>query len=409
MPIPVSTWVEVDLDRFAANLRAIRALAGPAPEILLVAKADAYGHGAVEMAAAAEREGVTQLGVATLHEGLQLRLAGCRLPIVALSPLLPAEIDEAIRHDVDATVADEAFARALSEAATRARKPVRFHVEVDTGMGRVGVREEHAEAFVATVGALPGLRLASFYTHFPDADAADPAFAHAQAARFAALLARLEAKGLRPPRAHASNSAGLVNLPEARFDWLRVGLVAYGVHPPNDAARPPLSPVMSLRSRLVQVRDLPAGASVSYARTWTATRPSRIGVVPVGYGHGYSWLMSNRGAMLVGGRRAPIVGRVTMDLTMIDLTGLPAAAVGDEVVLFGEQAGESIGVEEVARGSETLPYEILCTIGKRVTRLYVRDGRAVRMTTLVGERPEWTAAADLYLREREVRALGARS
>lgn len=404
MPMPVSTWVEVDLDRFADNLRAIRGEVGERCELLLVAKADAYGHGAREMAAAAEAEGVSQLGVATLHEGLQLRLAGCTLPIVCLSPLLTAEIEDAVAHGIDPTVADDEFARELSAAALRARRPVRFHVEIDTGMGRIGVREDQAEDFVARVAALPGLRLASVYTHFPDADAEDLAFARGQVQRFGAIVGRLGARGLRPPRVHASNSAATMNLPEARLDLVRVGLVAYGVHPPRDLAKLALRPVMSLRSRLVQVRDLPAGVPISYGRSFVTPRPSRIGVVPVGYGHGYSWLLSNRGRMLVRGRRAPIVGRVTMDLTMIDLTDVPGVEPGDEVVLFGEQDGAALPVEEIAAWSETLAYEIMCTIGKRVARLYRRGGRVVRVTTLVGERPEWTAAADDYLRQRECAA-----
>ena len=408
--MPVSTWVEVDLERFAANLRAIRELAGEGPELLLVAKADAYGHGAREMAVAAERAAVTQLGVATLHEGLQLRLAGCRLPIMAMSPLLPDEIADAVDQGIDPTVVEPEFARLLSAEAVRRLRPVRFHVEIDTGMGRIGVREDQAEAFLAEVRALPNLRLASVYTHFPDADAEDLSFAREQTARFRALVDRLSASGGRPPRVHAANSSGTVNLPEARFDWLRVGLIAYGVHPPHDRAQPALQPVMSLRSRIVQVRELPAGASVSYGRTFVTKRPTRVGVVPVGYGHGYSWLLSNRGQMLLGGRRVPIVGRVTMDLTMIDCTDVPRAQVGDEVVLFGEQSGAQLPVEEVAAWSETLPYEILCTLGKRVTRLYREGGRVTKMTTLVGERPEWTAAADAHVREREAASqLAARS
>lgn len=405
MPMPVSTWIEVDLDRFAANLRAIRGLVGGGTELLLVAKADAYGHGAVEMALAAEAEGVSLLGVATLHEGLQLRLAGCRLPIIALSPLLPAEIAEALGNDIDSTVGDLDFARQLSAAAVRMGRPARFHVEIDTGMGRIGVREGEAEAFLAQVAQLPKLRLASVYTHFPDADNTDLTFSTEQIRRFRDLLRRLEAAGMRPPLAHAANSAGTVNLPDARLDCVRIGLIGYGIHPPYDLARPAVAAVMSLRSRLVQVRDLPAGTSISYGRTCVTRRPTRMGVVPVGYGHGYSWLLSNRGEMLVSGQRVPIVGRVTMDLTMVDVTDVPEAAVGSEVVLFGEQAGAQLPVEEVAGWSETLPYEVMCTIGKRVTRLYCRGGRAVRMTTLVGERPEWTAAADDYIRRRKAPAL----
>ena len=187
----------------------------------------------------------------------------------------------------------------------------------------------------------------------------------------------------------------------ALFDWVRVGLIAFGLHPSHDEAQLPLERVMSFRSRLVQVRDMPAGASVSYARTFTTNRPTRMGVVPVGYGHGYSWLLSNRGHMLVGGQRVPILGRVTMDLTMVDLAGVPNAAVGDEVVLFGEQRGVTLPVEEVAQGSETLPYEILCTIGKRVTRLYVRRDHPVRVSTLIGERADWSAPVTDFLRRRD--------
>jgi len=397
--MPVSTWVEVDLDRFAGNLRAIRGRIGERCGIFLVVKADAYGHGAVEMAEAAEREGVAILGVATLHEGIQLRQAGSRLPVIVLSPLLASEIGEALAHDLDPTVCDLDFARALSEGARAAGKPARCHVEIDTGMGRIGVREEDAEAFLAELAALPGLRVASAYTHFPDADAADLSFSHAQAARFRALLERLDPMGLRPPRAHAANSAGTLNVPEGHLDWVRVGLIAYGHRPPHtpDIA---LQPVMSLKSRLVQVRTLPAGSPISYGRTFITARPTRVGVVPVGYGHGYSWLLSNRGSMLVHGARTPILGRVTMDLTMVDLEAAPNARVGDEVVLFGEQLGATLPLEELARWSETLPYEIMCTIGKRVSRIYLSGGRPVKMTSLVGERAEWVEQAADHFRMR---------
>jgi alanine racemase len=407
--MPVSTWVEVDLDRFSGNLAAVRERIGPGREILLVVKADAYGHGAVEMAEAAEAEGVAHLGVATLHEGIQLRQAGRRLPIVCLSPLLPSEIDEAIAHDLSPTVGDLEFARALSRAAARAAQAVRCHVEVDTGMGRTGVREDQAEEFLTRLVEMPSLRLASVYTHFPDADAEDLEFSHDQARRFQLLLERLAARGIRPPRVHAANSAGTLNVPEAYHDWVRVGLVAYGHVPPHPHAALEVRPVMSLKSRIVQLRDLPAGATVSYGRTWTARRPTRLGVVAVGYGHGYSWLLSNRGQMLVAGRRAPIVGRVTMDLTMVDLTDLPGVEVGDEVVLFGDQGAEALPLEEVAAGSETLSYEVMCTIGKRVTRIYLRRGIPVKLTTLVGESARWAEQASDHFRMRAQALDAARS
>jgi alanine racemase len=406
--MPVSTWVEVDLDRFAANLGAVRALLRPEQQILLVVKADAYGHGAVEIAEAAEPEGVALLGVATLHEGIQLRRAGCRLPIVALSPLLPAEIGEAVAHDLSPTVCDADFARALSAAAVRTGRAIRCHVEIDTGMGRTGVCEGEAEEFLVRLAGLPGLRLASIFTHFPDADAEDPTFSIEQLRRLRALLERLAGCGVRPPRVHAANSAGMLNVPGALLDWVRLGLVAYG-HPPPLARTPiRLQPVMTLKSRIVQVRDLPAGSPVSYGRTFVTQRPSRIGVVAIGYGHGLSWLLSNRGHMLVGGTRVPIVGRVTMDLTMVDLTGAPGVRVGDEVVLFGEQGNAVLPLEEVARGSETVPYEVMCTIGKRVTRIFVRGGRPVKLTSLVGESAEWVQRAADHFRLRAQAVAAAR-
>jgi alanine racemase len=398
--MPVSTWVEVDLDRLGSNLRAIRECIGGEREILLVVKADAYGHGAVEIAEAAAREGVSHLGVATLHEGIQLRRAGCALPIIALSPLLPSEIDEAVANELSPSVADAGFARALSAAATAAGRAMRCHVEVDTGMGRTGVHLEEAEAFIEMLSGLPGLRLASVYTHFPDADAENLDFTRAQVERFGALLDRLRAGSLAPPRAHAANSAGTVNVPDAHLDWVRVGLIAYGHEPPHATREIGLAPVMSLKSRLVQIRDMPAGASVSYGRTFVTEQPMRMGVVAVGYGHGYSWLLSNRGRMLVAGQSVPIVGRVTMDLTMVDLSAVPNAAVGDEVVLFGEQQGTALPLEEVAQLSETLPYEIMCTIGKRVSRIFVRGGRPVKLTTLVGESAEWAEQAADHFRMR---------
>ena len=391
--MPVSTWVEVDLDILDANLDAIRREIGAEREVLLVVKADAYGHGAVEVSRAAAARGVRQFGVATLHEGIQLRRAGLAADVWVLSPLLESEIDGAIEHGLEPTLPSLEFARALSGAARAVGKAVRVHVEVDTGMGRTGVDATEAIDFLEAVDALPGLRVGSVYTHFPDADADDLHFARQQVARFHEVLAALDAKGLTPPLVHAANSAGTLRLPEGRLSLVRPGLAAYGMAPPNAADTPAgraLHPAMAFKARLVQVRRVRAGRPISYGRAFVTARDSLIGVVPVGYGHGYSWLCSNRGQMLVGGARVPIVGRVTMDLTMLDLTDLAAAASrpprpGDPVVLFGSRNGVSIPVEELAAWSETLPYEVLCTIGKRVTRVYLRDGRPWRIVTLVGE------------------------
>ncbi len=385
--MPFSSWVEVDLDILDANVDAIRRATDVDREILLVVKADAYGHGAVEVARAAAQRGVRQFGVATLHEGMQLRAAGITEDVWVLSPLHASEIPQALAHGLEPTLSSLEFARALSQAAVERGRPCRVHVEVDTGMGRTGIDATEAVDFLMAVDALPGVRVGSVYTHFPDADAEDLTFSRHQVLRFEEVLRALEERGLTPPFVHAANSAATLRLPESRLKLVRPGLAAYGLVPPHAGAAD-LRPAMSFRSRLVQVRRIRAGRPISYGRTFVTPRDSVIGVVPVGYGHGYSWLCSNRGAMLVAGRRVPIVGRVTMDLTMVDLTDLALERMprpGDPVVLFGRQNGASITADELAGWSETLPYEILCTIGKRVTRIYLRGGKPWRVMTLVGE------------------------
>jgi alanine racemase len=383
--VPLATWVEVDLDQLDANLDALHGRMGPERELLLVVKADAYGHGALEVARSAGARGVRHFGVATLHEGIQLRLGGIGANLWVLSPLLISEIPEAVAHRLEPTLPSIEFARELSVESLSAGLATRVHVEVDTGMGRTGIDPEEAIPFLREVASLEGLRLGSVYTHFPDADAADAEFTREQVRRFQALLGELAAIGIHAPLAHAANSAALLRFPETLGDLARPGLAAYGLFPPN-ANGLGLEPVMQFKSRIVQIRRLPAGRSISYGRTYVTPRPSVIGVVPVGYGHGYSWLCSNRGAMLVHGRRAPIVGRVTMDLTMIDLTEHEGVEVADEVVLFGSQDGARLPVEEIAGWSETLGYEVLCTIGKRVTRIYLRENRPWKIMTMVGER-----------------------
>jgi len=397
--MPFSSWVEVDLDILDSNLEALKRTIGPGREILLVVKADAYGHGAAHVARAAAAKGVKQFGVATLHEGMQLRGAGLVEDVWVLSPLLESEIPQALAHGLEPTLPSIEFARALSAEAMRRGRPCRVHVEVDTGMGRTGVDATEAVDFLAAVDALPGVRVGSVYTHFPDADAEDETFTRQQIARFDEVLAALGARGLTPPLVHAANSAGTLRMAEGRLGLVRPGLAAYGLVPPH-GTDPGLTPAMSFHSRLVQVRRVRAGRPVSYGRTFTTPRDSVIGVVPVGYGHGYSWLCSNRGAMLVAGQRVPIVGRVTMDLTMLDLTELAERTgrmpePGDPVILFGRQNGAQLPVEELAHWSGTLPYEVLCTIGKRVTRIYLRGGRPWRVVTLIGEMDPAVAPWDM--------------
>lgn len=379
------TWVEIDLDVFEQNLAIIQKSVEPA-RLLLVVKADAYGHGAARLARAAEPR-VAMFGVATLHEGIELRAAGVTRPILVLSPTLLGEVAEMLDHGLMPSVATPACARALSQAAVGAGLTVGFHVEVDTGMGRAGVAEAEAPAFVREVATLPGLRLEGLYTHFPESDAEDLSYSRAQLGRFLDLVARLRGGGVNIPLLHAANSGAVVRLPESRLDLVRPGILAYGLMPRAGLEPfPGIRPVMGMKSRLVQVREHPAGATISYGRSFTCRRPTRIGVVPAGYGHGLSWLLSNSGAMLVRGARAPIVGNVTMDITMVDVTDIPGVEPYDEVVIFGSQGTETLGAAELAALSKTLVYEVLCTLGKRVVRVYRRGAEEEQVTTLVGER-----------------------
>ncbi len=387
------TWAEVDLDRFGRNIAAIRAAIGPDCKILLVVKADAYGHGSTEISRAAVEAGVTMLGVATLHEGIELRSSGLGVPIVILSPSLHSEIEEIIEHRLSPCVSSLEFAELLSRRCVAHEVVSRIHVEVDTGMGRTGVSDGDAFEFLERVVAMPKLKLEGVFTHFPDADSGNTYFAEEQLRRFQEILEALSRKNIEVPIRHAANSAAILSLPQSRLDMVRPGILAYGFYPSNRVPRAiQVEGVLSFKSRVVQLRAVPPGRFISYGRTYQTRRPTRVGVLPVGYGHGFPWLLSNRGEVLIRGRRAPIIGRVTMDLTMVDATEIPDIALGDEAVLFGEQGGGRISLEEVAERAETIPYDVLCSMGKRVVRVFLRGGRPTKVLTLIGERHESEAA-----------------
>ena len=379
-------WVEVDLDALAANIALVRDRIGAATKILLIVKADAYGHGAVEVAREAIRQGVDMLGVATVDEGKELRGAGLDAAILVLSPALADEIPDILAHDLRTTIPSLEFARALSQHAYRAHKVVPVHVEVDTGMGRSGLLPDEAVAVALQVASLPGLQVEGVYTHFPVSDTDVPA-SRLQLQAFLATIARLRAAGVQPRLVHASNTAAILQLAAAHLDMVRPGGVLYGVLP-DPGLEPPagLQQVMSFHARLVQVRQLPAGHGVSYGRAFVTSRDTVVGVVPVGYGHGLSRAYSGRGAVLFRGRRVPILGRVTMDMTLVDLTGFEAPEPGENVVLFGRQGEASISVDEIAAATGVIGYEVLCGISKRVVRVYKRHGDVQSMRGLTGVR-----------------------
>ncbi len=366
------TRAEIDLDAIAHNVRVASRLAGPGVALAAVVKADAYGHGAIPVARIALRAGATWLGVAVPEEAVALRADGIRARILVLGPITPDQAALVVAHDLDQCVSDVPQAEALSREAVSRGRAARLHLKVDTGMGRVGLPPRAIRAAAERIAALPGVQLAGLMTHFAESDADDPAFTREQLARFDAVSREVRAAGLEIPLRHAANSAALMRFPGARLDLVRPGIMLYGCHPcaTRRADDPPLTPALRLRTVVSQIADVARGASVSYGRTFVAARDTRVATLPIGYADGLPRLLSGRGHALIRGRLVPIVGRVCMDMTMVDVTEAPEARTGDEAVLIGRQGAAEITADDVAGLAGTISYEILSRIGPRVPRTY---------------------------------------
>lgn len=367
------TWVEIDLDAVAGNVRRAQQVVGPGVALCAVLKADGYGHGAVSVARTALNNGASMVAVACLAEAITLRRAAIEAPILVLGYTPPWQARETLRYDVTATVYDLDGARALSQAAADLNRPARLHIKVDTGMGRLGLLPAEVVPFVRQVVALPGLEVEGIFTHFSVADsveAEDIAHTDAQLAAFEAVLADLAAAGLRLPIVHAANSAATVGRLDAHFTMVRLGIALYGLAPSAAMPLPAgFRPALRWKTQVAQVKTLPAGSPISYGNTYRTQRATVVAVVPVGYADGFRRAPFHWGHVLVRGRRAPIVGRVTMDQTMLDVTDIPGVRQGDEVVLIGRQGDEEISVEQVAERLGTISYEVVAEILARVPRI----------------------------------------
>lgn len=367
------TWLEIDLSAIARNTRRIKEIVGPGTRVLVSLKADAYGHGALRVARVTLSNGAEWLGVATVSEARPLREADVTAPILVFGYTPPWQAREAIRLDLRATVFDLASARALAEAAREQGRVAHVHLKVDTGLARLGVRAEDPAAVVALareMAALAGLEVEGVFTHFATADSADQTYARMQLARFHAVLAALDAAGLRPPVVHAANSAALLSLPEARFDLVRPGIAIYGLAPSDEVPLPEgFAPALAFKTVVAQVRWVPAGEGVSYGATYITTAPTRIATLPVGYADGFRRAPRTWGAVLVRGQRAPLLGRVAMDQSMVDVTHIPGVEQGDEVTLIGRQGDDELTAREVAERLGTSSYEVVSALLARVPRL----------------------------------------
>lgn len=368
------TFVEVDLGAWRRNLRAAQARLHGDSRLLPVLKADGYGHGAAMLARIAREESVPMVAVALLEEALELHAVVPDLPILILGPLRPAAAHAAIARGFRIGITGPETLSALVEAS--AGNEAVIHLKLDSGMGRMGVIEQELDMVSGILRSHPHIRVEGLYTHFATADEREhPAYV-SQQRRYAAMIERLAREGVVPRLRHVANSAAIWRADAPQSDMARAGLLLLGADVMTGEPSK-LEPVLRWKTTIARLKEVTPGESVGYGHSWTATRPSRIATLPVGYADGYDRALSNRGTVLVRGQRAPVVGRVSMDLVTVDVTDVRDAAAGDEVILLGRQDGAEIPVEEIAGLTGTIAYEVFCAISARVPRLWLHEGREI--------------------------------
>lgn len=375
-------WAEINLDNLIHNVMGIKSLLKPGTEYMAVVKADAYGHGAVEVAGACIECGARWLAVAMLDEALELRNAGIDCSILILGFTPPGMADTVVMNDISQTCYSYELAEALSISAVKLKKTARIHIAVDTGMGRVGFTPNRDSAeMIHKISSLPGIVIEGVFTHFATADEKDKNYTRMQYSKFTGFIDVLEDMGIDPGLKHAGNSAGIIDLPEFDLDAVRPGIIQYGLYPSGEVIkdRIRLKPVMSVKANIVHLKEVEPGTAISYGRKFITEKKSRIATLPVGYADGYTRLFYGKAKVIVNGRYAPVVGSICMDQCMVDVTGAGDVNAGDDVILLGEDKGLSITADDLADIMGTINYEIVCMISKRVPRLYIKDNRVVKV------------------------------
>jgi alanine racemase len=366
-------WAEIDLDAIAHNVGTLREMTAPDVLFMAVVKADGYGHGALEIARAAMGAGADRVGVATLDEVLRLRAGGFTGPIHLLSEPPPRSAARVVDAGIVATLFSSEFATALSHAASAQQRQAVFHLKIETGMNRIGVRAEDAADFVESLRGSPGIVMEGAFTHFATADVPGDWEFDRQLERFNAAIAEFRRRGIDPGIVHAANSAATVLHPETHFDMVRCGIAVYGLHPdPITHGRVQLEPAMSVKARVTRVARLAMGEGVSYGVTWRAAAPTTVATLPIGYADGIRRSLSNSMQVLIGGRPCRQVGRICMDQLMVEVPRGLEVAVGDEAVLVGRQGDQDLSLEGIAELAGTIDYEIACALGARLGRVYRR-------------------------------------
>ncbi len=368
------TIAEIDLDALRHNFFQLKAMVGPSVKILAVVKANAYGHGAVPVARKLSQLGIDFLGVACCEEGVTLRQAGIDVPIIILGGIYPDQIEDILQFDCIPVLFDLHIASLLGKTAQKINRDVKVHLKLDTGMGRIGSLPEQIEKFLALLREYPSIRLDGLLSHYAESEAEDDSFTLLQTERFREAARFIASQGFPVSCHHISNSAALFRGP-LEGNLARPGIMFYGAYPhPRFRGKIDLRPVMRLKTAILHVKKVPVGTPVSYGRTFVTGRDSIIATLPIGYADGFRRILSNKAMVLFRGKRLPVVGRVCMDHTMIDVTDAGEAKVGEEVVIIGSQGEERISAEEVAEWSGTISYEVFCSVGERVPRRVIASG-----------------------------------
>ena len=367
------TWIEVDLNAIRHNFLQIRKHTGKDTAILVPVKANAYGHGMLETCDTLVRSGVDYLGVGTIDEAIFLRRNGfVKTPILMLGSVLTSVVEHIVRNNITQTVGDMRLARAIDKCAGRIGKKARVHIKIDTGMGRIGIWHEDAIRLISKISRLGNVKIEGIFSHFPSADE-DRLLTHRQIKYFLSLLQDVKRAGINITYSHMANSMAVVDYKDSHMNLIRPGLMIYGLSPKPGAfsGKISLKPALCLKSKIVFIKNVPPGRKISYGGTHITTCHTKIATVPIGYGDGLNRRLSNNGKVLVGGKKAPIIGMVCMDQVMIDLKHIDHAKTGDEVVIIGSQNNLRISAEEIAKLCDTIPYEVVCWFDKRIARKYI--------------------------------------
>jgi len=375
-------WAEIDLNNLAHNIKEVRRVTKKESIVMAVVKANGYGHGSLDVAKVSLENGADRLAVATLSEAIELRRADIKAPILILGYTPESQYNMVVENDIIQTIYTLESGKELSKVAKSLNKNAKLHIKIDSGMGRIGFKsEESSIGKIEKISKLPNLEIEGIFTHFAKADEIDKTYTERQFKNYEWVIKKLEDRNINIPIKHVSNSAATIDLPEYNLNMVRGGIMIYGLYPSEevDKEKVKLKPAMTLKAKISHLKEVPEDTGVSYGQIFVTERKSKIATIPIGYADGFTRLLTSKAEVSIGGKRAPIVGKICMDQCMIDVTDIDNVKVGDEVVLFGDGENGVPHIDEIAEKLDTINYEIVCMVGRRVPRVYVKDGKVVKI------------------------------